>query len=252
MEYNHINFIKKGPVDGISYSFWRAAEIMLLEDNIDFFLVKSPTEVIYADPQADWPARGMVFTTGEQVNTLCASWNVGGSSCKLRTYFDADVTQYDIKDLVLSALRNMFDINSLFFAEVSGFIRLLAPFVLSRKDHGQFSTIMGYDISSLQTGTSPTGATIKAIARDYNAIIDELVPAGAVNALVNELAREAQMVSDLLKAIDNGWRFVNRGGYVRVSVPNGPVLEVNLRHFFHVAAKDPLIHIDIPKVVEYA
>lgn len=252
MEYNHINFIKKDPVDGISYSFWRAAEIMLLEDNIDFFHVKSPTEVVYVDPRADWPARGMVFTTGEPVNTVCASWNFGGGSCKLYTYFDVDVTQYDIKDLVLSTLRNVFDINSLFFAEVSGFIRLLTPFVLSRKDYGQFSAIMGYDISSLQTGISPTGASIGAIHRDYNAIISELVPAGAVNTLVKELAREAAMISDLLKAIENGWHFVNRGTFVRISVPNGPTLEVNFRHFFHIAAKDPLICIDLSKVVEYA
>lgn len=252
MEYNHIDFIKKDPIAPISYAFWRAAEIMLLEDNTDHFKVVSPTEVVYMNPNADWPARGMVFTTGEPVNTVCASWSAGGSSHKLYTHFDLDVTQYDIKDLVLSTVRNAFDAHSLFFAELSGFIRLLTPFILSRKDYGQFSAIMGYDISSLQTGISPTGASIGAIHRDYNAIISELVPAGAVNTLVKELAREAAMVSDLLKAIENGWHFVNRGTFVRISVPNGPTLEVNFRHFFHIAAKDPLTCIDLSKVVEYA
>lgn len=228
------------------YDIWRAAELILRDDEFNEMVEVKNGLVQYQAKDATWPARGMLFDLKTVSDAMSIRWMAGTTKYNTVIYFDGPLPEGDSVTIVLSVLKNVFDQYGLICAEISGIVRLLMPAIVAHKDYGHFSAVMGYGLQSVLSGVSPTGDSIADISKTYKGIIDEVIPGRDVlNPLFKELCSEANVVVDILNTVSNGWKYSRTATGIRIKAPGGAVHEINFRHFIHLAAKEPMFCINL-------
>lgn len=228
------------------YDLWRAAEIIHGDQRFDLLKGDGDGALVYDNPNSTWPAKGMRFDIKEVPSAMALYWTAGGSSHKTFIYFDAPLPEAPTVDLVLSVLKVIYNNYSLICAEISGMLRLITPAILSNKDYGHFNAVMGYGISTILTGNSPTGDSIAMIRDCYLKLISDITPGTeTVNPLFKQLFSEVELVGKILDSVVIGWRYARTATGIRIKTPTGKLNEINFRYLMHLAAKDPMLCTDL-------
>ena len=99
------------------YEVWRAAEIILLEQQFDKLVTIDENTVEYQAKDSYWPAKGMRITINRGDDSTCFAWRSTNSTYKVITYFDGNIPDIPAHQFALNALKQMYDTYGLICAE---------------------------------------------------------------------------------------------------------------------------------------
>lgn len=233
--------------NGKLFDLWKAAEHIVMFGGA-FNIVYDMELARYDDPSAPWPARNLGFEV--HFDHVLFTWSEGNfiHSVKLETL--DDYRQSEPSEVIMAALRSVYNEHSILCAEVMGMVRLYTPMLIGSRKYEQFDTLMGHNLSLIVAGGGLADDELVTSKNLYVRLMGELLPWGNINnPLAKAMYAEFIAIRKLLDKTIEGWRLKRRGMALLITTPSGDEFEVAYQLFFHVAAASTDIPFDVKSVL---
>lgn len=233
--------------DSKLFDLWKAAEYITMFGSAEH-IVYEQERPVYRDPSAPWPARDLGFEL--HPTHVRFMWNEGNYSHSIKLGNAGIYGREEPRDVIMAALRDIYNVHGLLCAEIMGMVRLYTPAIVGSRGYTQFDNLMGHNLLGVMAGTGIEDEQLRTALEVYDRLIGELLPWGKIeNPLAKEMYAEHLAIRNLINKTLDGWRLRNHAGLYSIKTPDGVQFEIAYQLFFHVAASMPGLVFDTKAVL---